>query len=39
MERRSFTDWSFGHYLRIAHPSLAVALPASRARPALRAVA
>ena len=23
MERRSFVDWSFGHYLRIAHPDFA----------------
>jgi hypothetical protein len=23
MERGSFVDWSFGHYLRIAHPSFA----------------
>ena len=25
MERGSFVDWSFGHYLRIAHPSFAEA--------------
>jgi hypothetical protein len=25
MERGSFVDWSFGHYLRIAHPSFAQA--------------
>ena len=31
MERGSFVDWSFGHYLRIAHPSFAKApaLPAA----------
>ena len=31
MERGSFVDWSFGHYLRIAHPSFAQApaLPAA----------
>jgi flavin-dependent dehydrogenase len=32
MERGSFVDWSFGHYLSIAHPSFAAALP--RAAPA-----
>jgi menaquinone-9 beta-reductase len=33
MSRRSFVDWSFGHYLRIAHPAYAREL----ARPGLRA--
>jgi flavin-dependent dehydrogenase len=33
MERGSFVDWSFGHYLRIAHPDFAQATPA--ASPAL----
>ncbi len=33
MERDSFVGWSFGHYLRIAHPSFAEA-PAAAARPA-----
>ncbi|MGH2950499.1 MAG: NAD(P)/FAD-dependent oxidoreductase [Solirubrobacterales bacterium] len=28
MERRTFVEWSFGHYLRIAHPSFAAAIPA-----------
>jgi flavin-dependent dehydrogenase len=34
MERGSFVDWSFGHYLRIAHPSFAAhaGRPAARAR-------
>jgi hypothetical protein len=27
MERGSFVDWSFGHYLRIAHPSYAAPVP------------
>jgi menaquinone-9 beta-reductase len=39
MERGSFVDWSFGHYLRIAHPSFAAALPAPRPQPALRIAA
>jgi flavin-dependent dehydrogenase len=39
MERGSFVDWSFGHYLRIAHPSYASALPAPSAREELRAAA
>jgi flavin-dependent dehydrogenase len=39
MERGSFVDWSFGHYLRIAHPSYAAALRAPTAREELRAAA
>jgi flavin-dependent dehydrogenase len=40
MERGSFVDWSFGHYLRIAHPSYAAAdRPADRPTPALAAAA
>jgi flavin-dependent dehydrogenase len=35
MERSSFVDWSFGHYLRIAHPSFAQA-PAAAPAPALQ---
>jgi hypothetical protein len=39
MERESFLRWSFGHYLRIAHPSFA-RTPVRRASvPALRAAA
>jgi flavin-dependent dehydrogenase len=29
MERRGFVDWSFGHYLQIAHPSFAAPLSAA----------
>jgi flavin-dependent dehydrogenase len=39
MERGSFVDWSFGHYLRIAHPSFARAVPAPSPRPELSAAA
>jgi digeranylgeranylglycerophospholipid reductase len=39
MERGSFVDWSFGHYLRIAHPSYAAALPAPAPRADLRIAA
>ena len=39
MERDSFVRWSFGHYLRIAHPSFAQAPPRPASRPALRAAA
>jgi hypothetical protein len=39
MERGGFVDWSFGHYLRIAHPSFGAALPAPAPREALRAAA
>jgi menaquinone-9 beta-reductase len=31
MERDSFVGWSFGHYLRIAHPSFAAPAPRSAA--------
>jgi flavin-dependent dehydrogenase len=33
MERGSFVDWSFGHYLRIAHPSFAERSGAAHERP------
>jgi hypothetical protein len=42
MERKSFVDWSFGHYLRIADPSFAQApapARASEAEPALQPAA
>ncbi len=41
MERGSFVDWSFGHYLRIADPSFALATGVPRAahRPPLAAAA
>jgi flavin-dependent dehydrogenase len=39
MERGGFVDWSFGHYLRIAHPSFGAALPAPAPREAMRAAA
>jgi flavin-dependent dehydrogenase len=39
MERGSFVDWSFGHYLRIAHPSFARPVPAPSPRPELSAAA
>jgi menaquinone-9 beta-reductase len=39
MERGSFVDWSFGHYLRIAHPSYAAAASARTTRPELSAAA
>jgi menaquinone-9 beta-reductase len=39
MERRSFVHWSFGHYLRIAHPSYAAAVPRPIVRPELGAAA
>ena len=39
MERGSFVDWSFGHYLRIAHPSFAQAPPLPAASDAGIAVA
>jgi flavin-dependent dehydrogenase len=43
MERGSFVDWSFGHYLRIAHPSFAAALtapaPSGRSDRSLQAAA
>jgi flavin-dependent dehydrogenase len=39
MERGSFVDWSFGHYLRIAHPSFAQALAQAGSEPALAAAA
>ena len=32
MERGSFVDWSFGHYLRIAHPSFAAHADCARGR-------
>jgi flavin-dependent dehydrogenase len=40
MERESFVSWSFGHYLRIAHPSFAYAQsPTAPREPALAAAA
>ena len=39
MERGSFVDWSFRHYLRIAHPSFAAAQPAPAPREALSVAA
>jgi digeranylgeranylglycerophospholipid reductase len=40
MERKSFVDWSFGHYLRIADPSFArAAAPPAGRRRALKAAA
>ena len=40
MERESFVSWSFGHYLRIAHPSFARApRPTAPREPALAAAA
>ncbi|MGH2952809.1 MAG: NAD(P)/FAD-dependent oxidoreductase [Solirubrobacterales bacterium] len=39
MERESFLRWSFGHYLRIAHPSFARAIPAPAPKAALRVAA
>jgi menaquinone-9 beta-reductase len=39
MEQGSFVDWSFGHYLRIAHPSFAAAVPAPGRSPELSAAA
>jgi flavin-dependent dehydrogenase len=39
MEQGSFVDWSFGHYLRIAHPSFAAAPVAATPAPALEAAA
>jgi hypothetical protein len=38
MERKPFVDWSFGHYLNIAHPDF-VAEGASSRRPAALAPA
>jgi flavin-dependent dehydrogenase len=39
MERDSFVRWSFGHYLRIAHPGFARTPAREAARPRLRAAA
>ena len=39
MERDSFVGWSFDHYLRIAHPSFAIAPRSAEPRPELRAAA
>ncbi len=39
MERGSFVDWSFGHYLRIAHPSFAATPIAPAAAPLVEAAA
>jgi menaquinone-9 beta-reductase len=36
MERGSFVDWSFGHYLRIAHPSFARAPSRKAQQPELQ---
>jgi menaquinone-9 beta-reductase len=36
MERGSFVDWSFGHYLRIAHPSFARAPSPKAQQPELQ---
>jgi hypothetical protein len=40
MERKRFVDWSFGHYLEIAHPRLvAEGPPPERRRAPARAAA
>jgi len=39
MERGSFVDWAFGHYLQVAHPSFAAAPPRRGVAAPLRAAA